>query len=384
MLKNILTKEILLVAYADLRSITLIAKKFGITRQTAARHLDEYGVEHSLKTKYKCNESFFATDTEQSFYLAGFIGADGCIKHKAGAKNIETNILSIGLSNKDRDFLVMLRDLLGAENPIKDFDVKSSKYNPKWKDTKKSEFTITSRQLCSDLARFNITERKSLTLEFPEWMKDHSLRHHFIRGYNDGDGSFYSAVSKTKKVKQVFFSLRGTPKFLTSLRSVFEKDLGLEERTKEIRTNNNCGVLEYGGNRLVKKIAEYLYKDATICLERKKEAAFAFKDYDTKQYVEDLGITKEQLEESYFRTKSIFKTSEEFKISSTSILNKLHEFNIPMFKSNKEKRKEFFIEYDYDDLKKSYYKHGTITGVAKEFAISKTRATRYLAEYKII
>ncbi len=378
-LNNILNKNDLEIAYLDLGSRKAVGRKFGVTGETIKVYMDKHGIKYAPKIHYSCNHLFFSTDTEHSFYIAGFIAADGCIMSKGTSR-----ILSIGLSKKDRPFLELLVSTIGAENPIKDYLIKAPKTNPKWKDSWKSEVKISSEQIYNDLARFNITERKSLTLELPEWMAGHPLRHHFIRGYNDGDGSFYSAVSKNKKVKQVKFSLRGTESFLKSVRSIFEKDLGLENRTKDIRINCGIGSLEYGGNRLVKKIAEYLYKDATICLERKKEAAFAFEDYETKVFVNDLGITKEKLEESYFRTKSINTTGKEFKTSGTSIYYKLLEFDIPIFESSQAKKKRLSEFCTLEELTTSYVRHGTITGVAKEFGIGKTTAARYLSYHKII
>lgn len=161
--------------------------------------MKSFGLTPNKKLSYNCNHNIFCTDTEQSFYLSGFIAADGCIMSKGGSK-----ILSIGLSNKDKSHLEKVRNALGAENTIRDYDVKASKQNPNWKDTVKSEIKISSAQIYQDLKRFNVTERKTHTLTFPDWMKDHPLRHHFIRGYIDGDGSFYNSIGKGKKVKQVF------------------------------------------------------------------------------------------------------------------------------------------------------------------------------------
>jgi hypothetical protein len=215
-------------------------------------------------------------------------------------------------------------------------------------------------------------------------MKYHPLRHHFIRGYIDGDGSFYHATGKGKKVKQVFFSVRGTTAFLTSLRSTLEADLNLEERTKDIRFNNGIGVLEYGGNRLCKALAEYLYEDATIYLERKKEAAFAFQDWDTKEFFEDKGISKEVLEESYLRTKSISKTAAELKLTMGTTYNYLLKNKIQIFESPQAKKEKLSSTCTPEALKESYRNHNTISGVAKEFGIGKTTATRYLKSAGII
>jgi len=378
-LKNILTKEVLEKSYSELRSMTAMAERFNTTRLTIARHMNHYGIAHKLETKYRCNEHIFSTDTENSFYLAGFIAADGCVMSKGGSK-----VLSIGLSNKDKIHLEKIRSALGAENPIHDYDVKTSKQNPNWNDTVKSEMKISSTQIYSDLQRFNITERKTHTLTLPDWIKDHPLRHHFIRGYIDGDGCFSSAVGKGRKVRQVFFSVRGTTQFLTSLRSILETDLNLDERTKDIRINNGIGVLEYVGNRVCKALAEYLYRDATIYLDRKKEAAFAFQEWDTKEFFEDKGISKEALQESYLRTRSISKTAEELRSKQSTIYKYLLKNNIEIFESPQAKREKFLAACTPEALKESYKNHGTISGVAKQFGIGKTTATRYLKSAGII
>lgn len=380
-LKNILTKELLEKEFAELKSSKAIGRKLGVSGDTVSRYMEEFGLIPNKKVSYNCNHKTFSIDSEISFYLAGFIAADGCIKSKKGTTS---KSLYIGLSNKDRKHLEKIRDTLGAEHPIGDYEVKNSKKNPKWNDTICSSITITSAQIYSDLQRFNITERKTHTLTLPDWMRDHPLRHHFIRGYIDGDGCFSSAIGRNRKVRQVFFSVRGTTQFLTSLRSILEADLNLEERTKDIRINNGIGVLEYGGNRVCKALAEYLYRDSTIYLDRKKEAAFAFQDWDTKEFFEDKGISKEALEESYLRTKSISKTAKELNLKQGTVYNHLLKNNIEIFESPQAKREKFLSTCTPEALKNSYQKHGTISGVAKEFGIGKTTATRYLKSANII
>jgi DNA-binding CsgD family transcriptional regulator len=380
-LKNILTKELLEKEFAELKSSKAIGRKLGISGETISRYMEDFGLTPNKKISYNCNHNLFSTDTENSFYLAGFIAADGCIKSKKGTTS---RSLYIGLSNKDRKHLEKIRDAIDAEHPIGDYEVKNSKKNPKWNDTICSSITITSAQIYSDLQRFNITERKTYTLTFPDWMRDHPLRHHFIRGYIDGDGSFYHALGKGRKVRQVFFSVRGTTQFLTSLRSILEADLNLEERTKEIRFNNGIGVLEYGGNHVCKALAEYLYRDATIYLDRKREAAFAFEEWDTKEFFEDKGISKDALEESYIRTKSISKTAKELNLTMGTVYNHLLKNNIEIFESPQAKREKFLSACTPEALKESYKNHGTISGVAKQFGIGKTTATRYLKSAGII
>ena len=129
--------------------------------------------------------------------------------------------------------------------------------------------SITSKEIFDDLSRFNIVPRKSLIYTFPEWLINHKYVNHFMRGYFDGDGSFY-VINKNKETPQVGFSLRGTQDFLKTYRSIFESNHLVKEREKDIRINSGIGVLEYGGNKVVNNIKDFLYKDSNVCLERKR------------------------------------------------------------------------------------------------------------------
>jgi hypothetical protein len=259
-LDKILTKEILEQSYTELGSLRAVARKFNIDPSSIKKYMNYYNLELK-KTRYNVDHNFFSYDNEESFYVAGFIAADGCIKNRNCFE------LSIGLSNKDREFLEKIKQVMNAENPIKDYIVRNSKRNSIWKDSYKSEMTIVSKQICQDLKRFNIVPRKSLIYTFPEWMKNHPFKHHFIRGYNDGDGCFYLVK------KQLYFSMRGTVDFLTDIRSILEEECDLIKRESLIRISSGHGCLEYGGNIIINKIVNYLYNDATIYLARKYEIA---------------------------------------------------------------------------------------------------------------
>src|SRR3989304_1937567 len=208
-----------------------------------------------------CN--FFSLDNQNSFYWAGFLAADGCILDKKGP----TKIISLALAKKDKAHIEKFKDAIAANNPIYDYLIKNSKRNARWNDTWKSEIKITSYKLCEDLVRFNVVPRKSKIYTFPKWLISHELVNHFMRGYSDGDGSFFFNTAKNKVTKQLYFNLRGTQGFLEVYRSILEKSCNLKERTKDIRVNNGIGVLEYGGNGVVGDIAKFFYRGADIYLE---------------------------------------------------------------------------------------------------------------------
>jgi hypothetical protein len=267
--ESILTKEMLEKDYKELQSFRKIGDKYNISNETIRYYCQKFGIQTNPLVKYSCNDDFFAQENEEVFYIAGFLAADGCLKIKKNKiSNKEYYFVYIGLSKKDKSFLELIKSKLQAEAPIKDFLIKNSKRNPKWKDSWKSEITITSEKMFKDLEKFNIVPRKSLIYTLPDWLIEHPLVSHFMRGYNDGDGCFFNQKHKTK-ADQVMFSLRGTPKFLTTFREILEEKCDLKERTKPIRISSGHGALEYGGNGILKNICQFLYRDATIYLPRK-------------------------------------------------------------------------------------------------------------------
>lgn len=267
----VVSKTILEEAYNRLGSLKAVAKELKIDPESVSRYMEKFDLDYDRQVHYNCDHDFFSRDDEESFYVAGFIAADGCVKdRKSSAGNIRYEV-AIALSKTDKSHLEKIKNLLGADNPIHDCLVKNSKYNSDWNDTWKSEICITSKQMVDDLKRFNIVPRKSLIYTFPELMKTHPLKHHFLRGYHDGDGSIYTTLGKGKKTPQVYFSLRGTPEFLTDVRYILEQECNLDVREKPIRISSGHGCLEYGGNGIVGKITDYLYRDATIYLDRKRK-----------------------------------------------------------------------------------------------------------------
>jgi len=273
---SMVSKELLEEAYNRLGTLKAVARELGIDPESVSHHMNKFGLDYQHRIIYDCDHNFFSKENEETFYVAGFIAADGCVKTHSSSDN--SFQLQIGLSMEDKDFLLKIKEILKTEAPIHDYLVKNSKRNPKWNDCWKSELTVTSKKMFDDLSRFDVVPRKSLILTFPEWMKTHPLKRHFIRGYNDGDGSFYLGELKDgRTVEQVYFAMRGTPAFLKVVRDILEKECGLEERHKCVRISSGHGTLEYGGNGVISQIADYLYQDATIYLPRKRDIAMMAK-----------------------------------------------------------------------------------------------------------
>lgn len=125
--------------------------------------------------------------------------------------------------------------------------------------------------MSKDLIEKGLCPKKSLVLTFPTTdILPEELIHHFIRGYFDGDG----CVTQNLKGER-YISFVGTKDMLENIR----RHLKIEAIVKkEKRTQKEIYFLQTGGNKSVLKIFDYLYKDATIFLERKQKRFLQLKE----------------------------------------------------------------------------------------------------------
>ena len=237
--------------YLQGMSLRQIEKETGIPRKRISRLLKEEGIEVKArskgttgKRKYPMNEDTFHTiDTSEKAYWLGFLYADGYV----GFSKVE-----LGLGIKDIQHLERFRQFLQTDAPITTRTIGNSEA---------CRINICSNQMVSDLESHGCTQKKSLTLQWPEIPSE--LTSHFMRGYFDGDGCCYQRTDG-----QLVWSLVGTQDFLREYQAVLIS-LGLNETKMR---HGHCGEaweIRYSGNRVVSLIEEFLYKDSTVHLERK-------------------------------------------------------------------------------------------------------------------
>jgi len=86
-----------------------------------------------------------------------------------------------------------------------------------------------------------------------------------MRGYFDGDGSIF--VTSQNSVR---FSINSTKEFCETFLSILPYT-GRSGVNREKRSTKNVYYIQIGGFNFVKLIYEFLYKDATIFLDRKRD-----------------------------------------------------------------------------------------------------------------
>lgn len=258
-----LTKELLSQEYQKLKTLSAISCKYNIPLSTIKYYSKKLNIQTDkpgAKCKYSVNENIFSEDSEIGFYVAGFIAADGCITHD---KRSDTSLLRIGLSRKDKQHLLTIKDAINFSGPIIDYEIFDKKYQT---TNFVSNLQVScSKKIIKDLENnFNIITNKTLTYQFPSNLLNHKFVNHFIRGYFDGDGCF----SIDKRNNAIIFELLGTKLFLNSVKNILEKECNLYQFLN-VLPFKNIFRLRYSAEQSVTNIVKFLYKEATIYLPRK-------------------------------------------------------------------------------------------------------------------
>lgn len=276
-----LTKDLLTNDYIELKSFRKIAQKHNVHHNTISNLFTKYNIDYKQKIIYSKNENIFSEETEEAFYLAGFIAADG---------NLYKNYLNIWLSLEDEDHLNKIKNILKTDMPTKIRKDHHSQIGKQNIISSTKGFCLHSIKIYDDLINnFNLKENKSLTLEFPKHLINHPLINHFIRGYFDGDGSFSirnpNIKNKQSKIN-ICFELLGTLNFITNVNDILHNNINLPENI--ISLNKNISRVRYSGNRLSALIGDWLYQNATIYLDRKYQRYLIAKQYITDLDQKDL------------------------------------------------------------------------------------------------
>ena len=210
----------------------------------------------TTKRKYKVDSMFFnKIDNEEKAYILGFIMADGGIYYSS--KNFSRR-LYFSINEKDIEILNKIKIAMKSDYPIKKINQINS-----FGFSKIVKLTINSTDIVHDLIKLKYTNNKTGNEFIPRIEK--SLLRHFIRGFFDGDGTIF----KSRGYNTVGFT--SSLNMLNSINELFSKELNLDvKKIYKESGDKKAYRLYYSQQEEVYKIYNYLYKDSTIYLERKK------------------------------------------------------------------------------------------------------------------
>lgn len=322
---------------------------------------------------YNCNYDFFSKDNEASFYWAGFIAADGWVVTEKC-----NYLLGIDLSIKDIKHLEKFKKSIDATQPIRKRIKKGGNINGKeLGHSEMCSIKIHSKQIVEDLKKFNVIPNKTYFLDIPEWLMEHKLLHHYLRGYIDGNGCFTVAQNKGQK-PHVTFCMRGTYKFLNQFSSNLHKKGVLLRSRKENEPIAGKKYLafdkiQYSGNTVISKMYDCLYKDAALFLDRKEEICKKAKEWG----VHSGGMATRKIKEGSIdiSPEELLKLAEQYK-SYSEVADKLgcSNGNLSIIIKNLNVRNEFrdiCRGYSDKDIYNSYIELGRYTDVGYKYGIGR-------------
>lgn len=260
MRKDLLTnleKEYIIKEYSFGKKITQLIKETKRSKSTINKVINNSNLvkrtRHFEKRKHFFNFGFFKNiDTEAKAYFLGLMFADGTISRNQ-------NYATISLQEEDIDILLKFKDNINFTGDLSYIEREKPRKNM-------YRLNLGSNEFVKHIEDKGCVYNKSKLLEFPSRnIIPDKLMNHFIRGYLDGDG----CIAKYKNNLIVTFV--STKLFIEGLKEYF-KSIGFNFGSISQR-NNSKGTycLYFGGNNSAKKILEYIYKDSTIFLLRKKK-----------------------------------------------------------------------------------------------------------------
>ena len=246
------------------KHVRTISEIYGISEWTINHWISKLDVKkHDLRRmssrKINVNENYFEIiDSEEKAYWLGFIMADGCVTQTD--KKYPPNRFHLCLKEDDKSHIEKFKEAIQSNNEIAIKAVENKKRNF---ESITCELRINSKIFVSFLMNNGIVQQKTGKELIPNTVPQYLIRH-FIRGYFDGDGSI--TVSKAFRI------CSASLKILEDIVEHFKNELDImysiyqdKKYTKPFYTIDSRN---YFNNKIV---LDYLYKDATVFLDRKHE-----------------------------------------------------------------------------------------------------------------
>ena len=239
-------------------------KKYGL------KTIDWRSIKRSHK-RYEIKWKVDKIENEQESYILGLLYADGWTSNESQ--------LGLRLKKSDYEIIKKTKDYFS-----KDIKIQENKncYS----------FVVSSKEVVENANKIGLikSRKENISFKLPNIKKE--LIRHFIRGYFDGDGSFY-ACKKDKKINHFKGNICCiSENFLKEIKDVLnnyniETSINKENRIgKMSKTPNGEFVCSKDMYRLffrkkedVYKIYKFMYENSNIYLKRKKEIFDKFCDF---------------------------------------------------------------------------------------------------------
>lgn len=235
---------------------TLCEKSRGTIKKILLSHNIPIRDNNAYKQK-QCNYDFFHNITsEVQAYWLGYIWGDGTI-----GKNNTNFAIKIGI--QDKEHLELFKYHLNSEHKIGVYTNHSGFIN----GNQFCQLSIISEQMCNDLLQYGVCNPKA-NRTIPNLPTN--LIPHFLRGYFDADGSY------TVHEYGGLISFCGPQEIITQIKSLVQQYCNTQANIYYYK-NRSAADYRIGGINNIKALYDFMYQNATIYLQRKKDK-FNLKD----------------------------------------------------------------------------------------------------------
>lgn len=241
------------------KNISEISKIIGHKESSINRLLNEHGYDTS---KYKCkhyvDETYFEKiDTHNKAYTFGWFMSDGNVTDRGKFR--------IQIQEEDSYILNDIKNDMKYDGDLVYYKAKNERCKPQ------VLLNFDRQKMAKDLIELGCPCKKSLILQLPSFNKvPEEFFNSFLRGFFDGDGSI-----SLRGGSGVRCSVTSTDVFCESL-SKYLKTIGIESGKFYYRNPNKpTGSMFFNKENSI-KFLNYIYRDATLKLNRKYEKALPF------------------------------------------------------------------------------------------------------------
>ena len=198
-------------------------------------------------------EDFFhVIDTEEKAYILGLLLTDGCV--------YDVDRVTLELKTGDRYVVDAFRDAVSPLRPVSE-------------RATSCRIDMRSRAMVEDLAALGVVPRKTFIASAPH-IEDDLLRH-FWRGCFDGDGGITQ--------QRISISFCGALSLVQQCACEWARVAGKEPR---IYAQGNIWYTRLHGNNAA-DVLEWMYRDATIAIPRKKAYALQARAHCRRKIYQD-------------------------------------------------------------------------------------------------
>lgn len=233
-----------------------IGRKLNVDYRKVWSHLKKEGItlkRTTVNRKYTIDENSFDILDKNSLYWLGCLYGDGSV-----FGNSKANYIALHGHSNDVEHGYLFKYFLKSEHPVKILKKKKGYY-----------FSFASSKMINRLFELGLHQNKTHTMKYPNYIP-YEFQSHFIRGLFDTDGCICVRKRKGYNTLQGTFSITMNKDMLEATKDILIEQLGITPTSLRLVNNTKSYVLSYEGNKRLRKIYEWLYKDAEYFLLRKK------------------------------------------------------------------------------------------------------------------